>query len=44
MIEMERVADHEATLAAAREIMGEQSYCALITVGLDGSAQIRRMN
>ncbi len=44
MGEIERAVDHEAMLSAAREIMGEQTYCALITFGLGGFPQIRTMN
>jgi len=37
-------ARHEAAIAAAREIMGLQKYCALITVDAAGQPQIRTMN
>jgi general stress protein 26 len=38
------VAQREAILAAAREIMGMQKYCALITVDAAGQPHARTMN
>jgi general stress protein 26 len=36
--------DREKVVAAAREIIGAQKYCALVTVGVDGRPQVRTMN
>lgn len=38
------VAKRDAAIAAAREIMGLQKYCALITVDASGEPQVRTMN
>jgi general stress protein 26 len=38
------MADREAVIAAAREIMAVQKYCAIITTDPDGRPQIRTMN
>jgi general stress protein 26 len=38
------LADREAVIAAAREIMAAQKYCAIITTDSDGRPQIRTMN
>jgi general stress protein 26 len=38
------VPDREALIAAARELMTAQKYCALITIGEDGRPQVRTMN
>jgi general stress protein 26 len=44
MSNLEKTVDRKAMLSAAREIMGEQTYCALITLGPDRLPQIRTMN
>jgi general stress protein 26 len=36
--------DRDALVAAAREVMGAQKYCALITLGEDGRPEVRTMN
>jgi general stress protein 26 len=38
------IAKHDAMIAAAREIMSIQKYCALITVDSSGQPQVRTMN
>ena len=38
------VPDRKAIIAAAREIMNLQKYCALVTIGSSGQPQIRTMN
>ncbi|MBN1889752.1 MAG: pyridoxamine 5'-phosphate oxidase family protein [Thermoflexales bacterium] len=37
-------AERDAVIAAAREIMGLQTYCALVTVDSSGRPQVRTMN
>jgi general stress protein 26 len=37
-------AEREALIAAAREIMGQQTYCGLVTVDSSGQPQVRTMN
>ena len=37
-------AEREAVIAAAREIMGLQKYCALVTLDPSGQPQVRTMN
>ena len=34
----------DSVIAAARELIGEQHYCALVTVDSSGQPQIRTMN
>jgi general stress protein 26 len=41
---MEHFAEREALLAAAREVMAMQKYCALITLDASGRPQVRTMN
>ncbi len=38
------MAERDAVIAAAREIMGGQKYCAIVTMDSDGRPQIRTMN
>ncbi len=42
--EQPATAEREALIAAAREIMGLQKYCALVTLDLSGQPQMRTMN
>ena len=39
-----KAANRDSVIAAAREIMGAQTYCALITLDSTGGPQVRTMN
>jgi general stress protein 26 len=39
-----RTTERDAMIAAAREIMGMQKYCALVTIDSSGQPQMRTMN
>lgn len=41
---MDQLAERQALLAAAREVIGMQKYCALITLDSSGRPQVRTMN